>query len=199
MLLVSSRVELALGSARRAGECAQVLCWPGVQSLCRTTQGTSSLLRHLNIALDKLPEPVDAFLPIPCAPPRLAEESRIGISAGERVPLAFATDVNGTCAKFRATFRTIPASVGPARSSVWPGLTLCADRFGNGFCRLENATRFSLAQNSQPSGRILGWPRWHGDRRCDRFDDGFGVPRLVPSGQTRFAADLSNREIRQPI
>ncbi len=43
--------------------------------------------------------------------PLLAEEPRIGISAGERVPLAFATDAKGMCVEFRATFRTIPASV----------------------------------------------------------------------------------------
>ena len=41
--------------------------------------------------------------------PLLAEEPRIGISAGERVPLAFATDAKGMCVEFRATFRTIPS------------------------------------------------------------------------------------------
>ena len=87
--------------------------------------------------------------------PRLAEESRIGISAGERVPLAFATDVNGTCAKFRATFRTIPASVGPARSSVWPGLTHCVDRLGTDFADLR--TRPGSRRRRTPSLRVGFW------------------------------------------
>ena len=132
--------------------------------------------------------------------PLLAKELRIGISAGERVPLEFAINVNRTCAKFRGTFRTIPACVRPARNSGWPGQTLCVDRFGHGFCGLGNATRFSLAQNSQPSGRILCWPWWHGDRRCDLVDDGFGVAeaRLVGSDTLR-RRPLESRDATTPL
>ena len=87
--------------------------------------------------------------------PLLAEEPRIGISAGERVSLDFAIDVNGTCAKFRATFRIIPPLW--VRREAQFGLVAPSASIGLGTDFADLRTRPGSRWRRTPSLRVGFW------------------------------------------